>query len=202
MDERFAHLETWASERFPAFGGARYRWSGQVLEPVDFMPFSGRNPGSRNIYVHTGDSGQGMTNGVAGALNFAALLFEQKAHFADLLDPARKPKAGTSLREFAAGRAEDVANLAEYLTGGDVGSVDALAPGEGAIVRRGLAKIAAYRSEDGTLIERSAVCTHVGCIVHWNGLEKCWDCPCHGSQFQPDGSVINGPAVEPLARID
>jgi glycine/D-amino acid oxidase-like deaminating enzyme/nitrite reductase/ring-hydroxylating ferredoxin subunit len=201
MDQRFAHLETWARERFRSFGGARYRWSGQVLEPVDFMPFSGRNPGNRNIYVHTGDSGQGMTNGVAGAMNFAALLFEQKAHFADLLDPARKPKAGTSLRDFAAGRAEDVANLSEYLTSGDVNSLDELARGEGAIIRRGVSKIAAYRGDDGTLIERSAVCTHVGCIVHWNGLEKCWDCPCHGSQFQTDGSVINGPAIKPLAKV-
>ena len=202
MDERFAHLEAWTRERFPSFAGARYRWSGQVLEPVDFMPYSGRNPGGRDIYVHTGDSGQGMTNGVAGALNFAALLFEQKAHFAHVLDPSRKPKAGTSLAEFVTGRAHDVANLTEHVRGGEIGSVDELAPGEGAIIRRGTSKIAAYRAEDGTLVERSAVCTHVGCIIHWNGLEKCWDCPCHGSQFQPDGSVINGPAVKPLAEAD
>jgi glycine/D-amino acid oxidase-like deaminating enzyme/nitrite reductase/ring-hydroxylating ferredoxin subunit len=202
MDARFAHLESWTSERFPGFGGARYRWSGQVMEPVDFMPFSGRNPGNRNVYVHSGDSGQGMTNGVAGAINFAALLFEQKAHFAGVLDPSRKPKARTSLAEFITGRAEDVTNLAEYVTRGDVSSTDELAPGDGAILRRGMSKIAAYRAPDGTVIERSAVCTHVGCIVHWNGLEKCWDCRCHGSQFQPDGSVINGPAVKPLAKVD
>jgi hypothetical protein len=200
MDERFAHLEDWTRERFPAFKEVRYRWSGQVMEPVDFMPYSGRNPGNRNIYVHTGDSGQGMTNGVAGAINFAALLFEQKAHFAELLDPARKPVAGTSLADFVTGRAEDVANLSEYLTGGDIASVEELKPGEGAIIRRGTSKIAAFRQDDGTVIERSAVCTHVGCIVHWNGLEKCWDCPCHGSQFTPDGQVINGPAIRPLAE--
>jgi glycine/D-amino acid oxidase-like deaminating enzyme/nitrite reductase/ring-hydroxylating ferredoxin subunit len=202
MEERFAHLETWTRERYPSFTGARYRWSGQVLEPVDFMPYSGRNPGNRDIYVHTGDSGQGMTNGVAGAINFAALLFEQKAHFAGVLDPSRKPKAGTSLADFATGRAEDVKNLTEHLTGGEISSLDELAPGEGALIRRGTSKIAAYRAEDGTVIERSAVCTHVGCIVHWNKLEKCWDCPCHGSQFQPDGSVINGPAIKPLAKAD
>ena len=200
MDQRFAHLEAWTRERFPSFGEARYRWSGQVMEPVDFMPYSGRNPGNRNIYVHTGDSGQGITNGVAGAINFAALLFEQKAHFAELFDPGRKPVSRTSLGEFVSGRAEDVANLSEYLTGGDIASVEELKPGEGAIIRRGASKIAAYRQDDGTVIERSAVCTHVGCIVHWNGLEKCWDCPCHGSQFQTDGQVINGPAIRPLAE--
>jgi hypothetical protein len=143
-----------------------------------------------------------MTNGVAGALNFAALLFDQKAHFAHVLDPARKPKAATSLSDFVTARGEDVANLAEYLTGGEIKSVEELAPGEGAIIRRGLAKIAAYRQDDGNVIEHSAVCTHVGCIVHWNGLEKCWDCPCHGSQFAPDGQVLNGPAVKPLAEVE
>ena len=202
MDDRFQRLEKWTRERFPSFGEVRHRWSGQVMEPVDYMPYSGRNPGNRNIYVHTGDSGQGMTNGVAGALNIAALLFGQKAHFAGVLDPSRKPKAGTSLADFVTGRADDVKNLSEYVTGGDVGSVDEIKPGDGAIVRRGLAKIAAYRDKDGKLIERSATCTHVGCLVHWNPLETCWDCPCHGSQFQPDGSVINGPAIRPLAEVD
>ena len=202
MDERFRWLEQWTREHFPQFGEARYRWSGQVMEPADFMPYSGRNPGDRNIYVHTGDSGQGITNGVAGALNTAALLFGQKAHFAEIFDPSRKPLARTSLGEFVAGQAGAVKNLSEYVTSGDVASVDDLKPGEGAIVRRGVAKIAAYRDEAGTLVERSAVCTHVGCLVHWNPLETCWDCPCHGSQFQPDGTVINGPAIRPLAKVD
>ena len=201
MDRRFASLESWTKARFPAFSGARFRWSGQVMEPFDFMPFSGRNPGNRNVFVHTGDSGQGMTNGVAGALNIAALLFGQKARFAEIFDPSRKPLSINTLTEFVTGRAEDVKNFSEYLTGGDVASMDDLKPGEGAIIRRGMKKIAAYRDPDGRLIERSAVCTHTGCIVHWNGLEQCWDCPCHGSQFQPDGQVINGPAVKPLAEV-
>jgi glycine/D-amino acid oxidase-like deaminating enzyme/nitrite reductase/ring-hydroxylating ferredoxin subunit len=202
MDERFAHLERWTRDHYPSFTGARYRWSGQVMEPVDFMPYSGRNPGNQAIFVHTGDSGQGMTNGVAGALNIAALLFEQKAHFAHVFDPSRKPVAATSLADFFTGRAEDVQNLAGYLTPGEVSSVEEIPPGEGALVRRGARKIAAYRQDDGTVVERSAVCTHVGCLVHWNGLEKCWDCPCHGSQFRPDGSVINGPAIRPLAEVE
>ena len=202
MDDRFARLEQWTRERFPGFGEVGYRWSGQVMEPVDYMPYSGRNPGNESIYVHTGDSGQGMTNGVAGALNIAALLFEQKARFAEVLDPSRKPKAGTTLADFLAGQAEAVKNLSEYLTSGEVGSVDDIRPGEGAIVRRGASKIAAFRRDDGTVVERSAACTHVGCIVHWNSIEKCWDCPCHGSQFQPEGDVIVGPAIHPLKAVD
>ena len=201
-EQRFERLEAWARERFPGMGEVRYRWSGQVMEPVDFRPYSGLTPGSKRTYLHTGDSGMGMTNSVAGALNFAALLDGGKAHFGELFDPSRKPADRTSLAEFVEGQAGAVANLAEYLTPGEVDSCDSIEPGEGAVVRRGTSKLAVYRGEDGALTERSAVCTHVGCIVHWNGTEKCWDCPCHGSQFAPDGSVINGPAVRPLAAVE
>lgn len=201
MDDRFARLEAWARERFVQFSGAELRWSGQVMEPVDFLPYSGRD-GSDRIYIHSGDSGQGMTNGVAGALNFIALYRNDKAHFARLFDPSRKPKAGLTLGEFVKGQGPVVANLGEYLGAGEVSDVREIPPGEGAIIRRGLAKHAVYHGEDGVFVERSAVCTHVGCIVHWNGFEKCWDCPCHGSQFLPDGTVINGPAVRPLAKVD
>lgn len=201
MEERFAKLESWTRERFPSFKRAEYRWSGQVMEPVDSVPYSGRD-GSDRIYVHTGDSGTGMTNGVAGALNFIALYRNEKARFADLFDPGRKPKSRLSLGEYVKGQGPVVANLAEYVETGEVDSVDEIKPGEGAILRRGLAKHAVYRAEDGSITERSAVCTHVGCIVHWNSFEKCWDCPCHGSQFQPDGTVINGPAVRPLGEVE
>jgi glycine/D-amino acid oxidase-like deaminating enzyme/nitrite reductase/ring-hydroxylating ferredoxin subunit len=202
MAERFKRLEAWTREHYPSFRESDYRWSGQVLEPVDFLPYSGLNPGNLRTYIHSGDSGMGMTNGVAGSLNFIALLAGENARFAELFDPARKPASAIALKEFSAGQAEVVANLAEYATPGEVDSADAIQPGEGAILRRGLKKIAAYRDESGALTERSAVCTHVGCIVHWNSLEQCWDCPCHGSQFAIDGSVLNGPAVQPLAAID
>ena len=202
MGERFKRLEAWTRDHFPSFRGSDYRWSGQVLEPVDFLPYSGLNPGNVRTYIHSGDSGMGITNGVAGALNFIALLTGDKARFGKLFDPARKPASAIALKEFAAGQAEVVANLAQYATPGEVDSAETIRPGEGAILRRGLKKIAAYRDEGGTLTERSAVCTHVGCIVHWNSLEKCWDCPCHGSQFAIDGSVLNGPAVRPLATVD
>jgi glycine/D-amino acid oxidase-like deaminating enzyme/nitrite reductase/ring-hydroxylating ferredoxin subunit len=201
MEERFARIEAWTRERFPDFGDADYHWSGQVMEPADCMPFSGRD-GSDRIYVHTGDSGTGMTNGVAGALNFIALYRNEKARFADLFDPARKPTSSYALGEYVKGQGTVVANLAEYAGAGEVNSVDEIAPGEGAIIRRGLGKHAVSRADDGSLTEVSAVCTHVGCIVHWNSFEKCWDCPCHGSQFQPDGTVLNAPAIRPLAKVN
>jgi Rieske Fe-S protein len=95
-----------------------------------------------------------------------------------------------------------IKNFTEYVAPGEIDSVARLRPGEGAVVREGLTKIAAFRSDDGTLHRRSATCSHVGCHVHWNSLERCWDCPCHGSHFAVDGTVLNAPAVSPLPEID
>lgn len=203
MAQRLHAIEVWARARYPSLGEIGHRWSGQVLEPIDFMPFSGRNPGDRNIYVHTGDSGQGITNAVAGALTITPLILGQHARFAELFDPSRKPVGGSAAGEFAEGLAGAAANLAEHLGPSEVASIDAIAPGQGAVLRDGsLGKLAVYREENGDIVRSSAVCTHIGCVVHWNPFEKCWDCPCHGSQFAADGTVLNGPAVKPLARIE
>jgi glycine/D-amino acid oxidase-like deaminating enzyme/nitrite reductase/ring-hydroxylating ferredoxin subunit len=202
MAERFARLSEWTRKRYPGFKTADYSWSGQVLEPIDFMPFSGRNPGNENIYIHTGDSGQGITNGVAGSLTILPLILGEDSRYAPLFDPARKSVSGGSAMEFARGQAGVAKNYAEYLGPGEIGSPDDLEPGEGGLMRSGLSKVAVYKDRDGTVVKRSAACTHLGCLVHWNGFEQCWDCPCHGSQFAPDGQVLNGPAVQPLAEVE
>jgi glycine/D-amino acid oxidase-like deaminating enzyme/nitrite reductase/ring-hydroxylating ferredoxin subunit len=207
MDARLNAIAEWTRRRYPQFGKVELSWSGQVLETDDFMPFSGRNPGNRNIYVHTSDSGQGITNGVAGALTIVPLILGEDSRFAELLDPSRKPHAVDSLKEFAVGVAGAVKNLAEHVMPtedkpelGEITSAEQLEPGQGGILRRGVKKLAVYKDLDGRVSERLAVCTHVGCIVHWNPYEKCWDCPCHGSQFAPDGAVLNGPALTPLKQ--
>ena len=211
MDRRIGALAEWTRRRYRGFDAVECSWSGQVLETTDFMPFSGPNPGDARIYVHTGDSGQGITNGVAGALTIAPLILGEDSRFAKVLDPSRKPAALPALKEFVSGVAGAAKNLAEHVIPGsaepddepepgEVASADALAPGEGGIVREGAGKIAAYRTPDGRLIRRSAACTHLGCVVHWNPFEQCWDCPCHGSQFAPDGAVLNGPALKPLGE--
>lgn len=203
QDVRIGKLADWTRRRFPSFGGIDHSWSGQVLEPIDFMPFSGRNPGDRNIYIHTGDSGQGITNGVAGSLTIAALIVGEDSRFASVLDPGRKSfGTAASLGEFVSGQANVVKTMAEHFGPGEIGSASELEPGQGGIMREGLFKLAVYKTPEGEIIRRLAVCTHVGCVVHWNGFEKCWDCPCHGSHFAPDGEVLNGPALSALDRVE
>jgi Rieske Fe-S protein len=166
------------------------------------MPFSGRNPGSRNIYVQTGDSGQGITNGVAGSLTILPLIIGEDSRYAPVLEPSRKSLTSiSSLGEFVRGQAGVARNLTEHVGPAEVGLADEIAAGEGAVMRQGTSKIACYKADDGTLTRRSATCTHTGCIVHWNPFEKCWDCPCHGSHFAPEGQVLNGPALQPLAEV-
>jgi Rieske Fe-S protein len=95
-----------------------------------------------------------------------------------------------------------VKNFAEYLAPGELSDVRDLKAGHGAIIRQGISKIAAYRDTSGKLYARSAACTHVGCHLHWNSFETCWDCPCHGSHFAIDGTPLNAPAIGPLAEAD
>lgn len=196
---RLEALEAWARNLVPAAEEVTHRWSGQVLDTIDYAAFIGRNPGNKNIYVHTGDSGQGMTHGVVGSLINSALILGEDARWQEVYEPTRKTAAaiGNYLREnFAA-----VKNFAEYLAPRELGSLDELEPGHGAIVRDGLGKIAAYRDSDGALHARSAACTHIGCHLYWNSFEVCWDCPCHGSQFAVDGVALNAPAISPLAEV-
>jgi glycine/D-amino acid oxidase-like deaminating enzyme/nitrite reductase/ring-hydroxylating ferredoxin subunit len=198
-DLRFEALEAWTRNLIPAIQDETHRWSGQVLDTIDYAAFIGRNPGDENIYVHTGDSGQGMTHGVVGSLINSALIADENPKWQEVYEPTRKTLAGISnyLRE----NLTSVKNFAEYLAPGELNSLDDLKPGHGAIVREGLTKIAAYRDSKGALHARSAACTHIGCHLHWNSFEICWDCPCHGSQFAVDGTPLNGPAISPLAQV-
>jgi glycine/D-amino acid oxidase-like deaminating enzyme/nitrite reductase/ring-hydroxylating ferredoxin subunit len=197
---RYEALEAWIRNLMPDLGGVTHRWSGQVLDTIDYSAFSGRNPGSKNVYVHTGDSGQGITHGVVGSLIIASMIMQGRELWQELYGPERKT-AG-ALSTFISENVTAVKNFAEYAAPGEVGSFDEIEPGKGAIVRQGLKKLAAYRDEKGKLHVRSAACTHLGCHLHWNSFERCWDCPCHGSQFGIDGEVLNAPAIAPLAEVD
>jgi glycine/D-amino acid oxidase-like deaminating enzyme/nitrite reductase/ring-hydroxylating ferredoxin subunit len=200
MSERLDQLERWTRRRFPELGAITHRWSGQVLEPVDCAAFIGRNHGNTNVFVATGDSGQGITHGVIAGMLLRDLILDRPNAWVDLYDPGRV--SSSAIGEFVKENVTMVQNLTEYIRSGEVDSVADIEPGQGAVVRSGLKRIAAYRDEKGRLHAHSAVCTHMGCVVQWNAFEQCWDCPCHGSHFAIEGTALNAPAVSPLGDAE
>jgi Rieske Fe-S protein len=171
------------------------------METIDGLAFIGRNPGDdEHVYIATGDSGMGMTHGTIAGILLTDLITGRENPWAELYDPSRK--SVKALGEFAKENLNVAAQYLDWMTGGDVSSPDQVAPGSGAVIRRGLHKVAIYREPDGRLHERSATCPHLGCVVHWNGGEKTWDCPCHGSRFDALGRVICGPANADLGPAD
>ena len=200
-EHRYDEIERWARARFPMAQETLYRWSGEVMEPSDGLAYLGRNPmDDDNVYVITGDSGNGMTHCTIGAMVVTDLIMGRQNPWAALYDPARKPVHG--LGDFAAEQANVMARYGDWLTGGDVDSVQEIPAGEGAVVRDGLRRIAVYRDPGGALHAVSAKCTHLGCAVHWNSAERSWDCPCHASRFDTEGNVLHGPAPTPLEKIE
>ena len=200
FDARLERLEGWARAHFPELGAIEYRWSGQVMEPIDDTAFIGRAPGREHVYVVTGDSGEGLTHGALAGMLIADLITGRPNAWAEVYAPGRKTMSAAG--DYIAENIVPARSLAEHLTPGELSSPDELAPGEGGILRSGLEKLAISRDESGRLHVRSATCSHAGCIVHWNAFEQCWDCPCHGSHFAPDGTVLNAPAISPLKSAE
>lgn len=192
-DQIHPRLEAWTRERFPSVRDVTYRWGGQVMEPVDGLAFIGRNPLDKdNVYIATGDSGNGMTHGTIAGILITDLILGRHNPWQSLYDPGRVTLRASA--RFAQEAANTAAQYADWVTGGDVAEVTEIPSDSGAVIRRGASKVAVYRDPTGALHERSAVCPHLGCIVAWNPAEKTWDCPCHGSRFDKWGDVINGPA--------
>ncbi len=198
--ERYSRLEAWTRKRFAGAGEVAYRWSGQLMESIDGLAYIGRNPlDAENVYIVTGDSGHGITHGTIAGMLLTDLIQGRPNPWEDLYDPSRKNVAsvGNYFRE----NLNVAAQYTDFAFGDSVNSVDEIPNGEGAVLHHGLMRIAAYRDENGTLHECSAVCPHLGCIVGWNSGEKTWDCPCHGSRFNAEGKVIHGPAVSSLGPV-
>lgn len=200
-NERHGRLEQWTRERFPQMLEVEYRWSGQVMEPVDGLAFIGRNPlDSDNIFIATGDSGQGMTHGTIAGMLLTDLIQGRTNPWENLYSPSRVRVR--ALPEYASENINVAGQYADYVTAGDIKSESELRPGQGAIMREGVSKTAVHRDRAGKLQKFSAVCPHLGCVVGWNLTEDTWDCPCHGSRFNADGKVYQGPANSDLSPVD
>lgn len=202
FEQRLASLERWTRDRFPFVGEITDRWSGQVMEPVDGVAYIGRNPGDENVYVVTGDSGNGITHGTLAGILITDLIVGRENSWAKLYDPSRKTLKPIVVADYVAENANVAAQFRDYMTPGDEPTEDRIENGEGALLREGVKKIAAYRDPSGNLHKFSAVCPHLGCVVRWDGFEKTWDCPCHGSRFDAMGRVLNGPAISDLKSIE
>lgn len=198
--DRYTRLEQWARRHFPMITNIAYTWSGQVMEPVDMIGFIGRNPGDHNIYIATGDSGNGMTHGTIAGLLISELISGKHHAWEKLYDPSRITfkAAGDFIKE-----ASNMASqYLDYLTPGDAVTWRELKAEEGAIIRFGPKKIAVFKDAHQKIHAYSAVCSHLGCYVHWNADEKSFDCPCHGSRFSVEGKVLNGPALTGLHPVE
>ena len=194
---RHASLAAYARSRFGT-GSAAYRWSTQDAMPRDGLPYVGPlNPESRHAFVITGLRKWGLTNGTAAALMLADLLNGTPNDWAPLFDSNRATsRAGAGSAGIpaaaAAGRGEK-AGPADFAR-----QIADLAPGDGTVIGTEGAATACYKDQAGAVHAVSAICTHLGCTVGFNRGESTWDCPCHGSRFDVDGKVIQGPATEDL----
>ncbi|WBY02359.1 FAD-dependent oxidoreductase [Ramlibacter tataouinensis] len=179
-------------------GPALHHWSAQNYRSHDGLPYIGRD--RSGVLVATGFGTDGLTWGTVAAQGIAALLAGQDDPFIERCSPGRftPAKGARALLEENATTAR--ALVQDYLTRGQQEHLSSLAPGDSAIVESEGEAFAAWRAPDGELFAVSPVCTHMGCKVHWNSVETSWDCPCHGSRFRPDGTVIEGPALAPLQR--
>ncbi len=198
-EERFNCLDEWSRQHFPMIQSQEYRWSGQVMEPVDYLGFIGRNPGdSKNVYIATGDSGHGMTHATIAGMLITDLIMERTNPWETLYDPARITLSAPSATEFLKENLNVAAQYKDWVTPGDAPTAASLLPETGCVLRKGATKVAVYCDKNGSLHEHSAVCPHLGCIVNWNDVEKSWDCPCHGSRFDAMGKLLSGPAITDL----
>lgn len=190
--EHFQRLEKWTEGLIPNIGPVEFQWSGQVYEPVDGIAYIGHDPGHKeNIFVATGFSGVGMTQGTLSGMILTDLIMNRSNKFADVYNPTRKT-VGT-VETYIKENMNVAAQYADHLKPGEMKETD-IPPGHGAIIQDGGDKLAVYRDEYGQLHRMSAVCPHMKALVRWNPVEGSWDCPAHGSRFDALGGVIDGPA--------
>ncbi|WP_373296260.1 MULTISPECIES: FAD-dependent oxidoreductase [Streptomyces] len=198
-DERFERLSAWANERFPGVP-LTHRWATQDNSPTDTVPLVGPlHQRAEHAYVVTGFGGWGMSGGIMAGRLLSDLLTGGRPAWADLYDPRRLRTVAREAPAFL----QHQAKVGMHFIGDRLHSLDSadeIPPGGGGVVRTGGRQVAVHRDDSGRLHALSARCTHMGCIVAFNSAERSWDCPCHGSRFDVDGKVVQGPATKPLER--
>ena len=191
----FGKVEQFAQSHFRV-PPMEYRWSAQNYRPADLLPFIGRSA-LGNRYIATGFGTNGLLYGPLAAAIVTDLILGRKNPLIDLFKPTRFTPV-KSAKDFLSENLNVAKQYArDFLTHGDLKQMKDIAPDEGALVDVD-GTVAVYRDGEGDFTLLSPLCTHLGCKVHWNSMEKSWDCPCHGSRFNCGGEVLEGPAVAPL----
>lgn len=202
-DERYQRLIDWTKERWTGALDVEYQWSGQVMDSQDGIAYIGRNPGNENIFIQTGDNGDGLTYSAIGGMLIRDLILGKTSPWADLYSPSRQhstshlKRAVKALPEYIKGNLSDQMYMAKWLTTATktMKDIEDLMPGEGEVVREGVHPVAVYKDEGGQIHKMTGICPHLKGIVAWNSGEKSFDCPIHGSRFTCRGEVVNGPAI-------
>jgi glycine/D-amino acid oxidase-like deaminating enzyme len=198
-NDPFAAIINWARNKFSNLGDVKWTWSGHIFEPIDQIGYIGRNPGfEKDVYVSTGQSGIGMTSAAIASLIIPDLIEGNSNSMIDVFDPARK-----SLREtthYIKDNSITAYQYKDWVTPADFKNEFEIPKDHGGVIMDGLTKACVFHGENDDFEKKSAVCTHLGGIVHWNELEKTWDCPCHGSRFNIHGKAIEGPALNDLTE--
>ena len=198
-EDRYTKLIAWTKKRFPSVEDVVFQWSGQVMEPVDSMPYIGKNPGDDNIYIITGHSGNGMTYGTLGGIMITDIITGKDNPWKEMYSPSRITLKTTS--DYLQEVGNMVAQYGDWFAGTDIKNVEDLKPGEGGIMSSGFKKITVYCDEENNLHTCTAVCPHLGAILQWNADEKTFDCPMHGSRFNTEGKALNGPTTSDLKKV-
>jgi len=199
-EARYRRLEAFAREHWDV-RSVEYRWSAQDNTTLDGLPYVGPlTPRNDRVLMATGFAKWGMTGGTAAAMILSDLLRGRANPWAQLYDPNRLTLRASAFRFVTENAQAGLRFIGDRVTKPGQRSIEDLRPGEGDIVRREGDKLAAYRDENGVVTAVSPTCTHLGCQVNFNAAERSWDCPCHGSRFAPDGTVLQGPAAHRLER--
>jgi Rieske Fe-S protein len=198
--ECFENLEKFVRQHFSVEKIA-YKWAAQQYKPADTLPYIGRTTDSSRVYIATGFSADGLTYGTLASMIITDQILGRKNKWSEIFDAQRHTpldSAGEVIKENINVAAQYIKDLPFI---GDVSNFEDVQNGSGKVVEVEGEKFAAYRDKDGQLHVVSAVCTHMKCIVNWNTSEKSWDCPCHGSRFNCEGEVIEGPAIADLYKL-
>jgi len=194
----FERLERTLADLVPS-AIVTHRWSGQVVETVDGLPYIGET--SERQFAATGFSGNGMTFGTLGGMMACDYVIGRRNPWSGLFDAGRKQVLGGAWDYVKENKDYPYYRIRDRIVGAESKSLREVPRGSGRVVQHHGEPAAVYRGESGETTMVSAVCTHMGCLVDWNEAERTWDCPCHGSRFDRAGRVISGPAESPLKPI-